>query len=136
MTNPSYKWVAHLEDGSRVWQDKGAYSNLPRDRVIGFDLWHGDRLAVRLDMNPDWYGRKALIYRKRTLQDNHGNKLSFHVLGWQRDIGGQIAHNLVYVFEHDGSVLLGREPDNLDFQDPIEPFPWENDLKRIELVEN
>ena len=123
-------WIAHLENGSRLSQLDGVnYDVLPRQKLVAFDLWHLGQLKIRVDLRPDSGGSKALIWRRRTQMTLQGDEQNWQIVGFQRHQNNVISHHLIYLFEHDGSILLGGEPaQGLDFQEPIQPFEWESDL--------
>lgn len=127
MTNIT--WQAHYATGETVTPESVPYAHLDRDRLQAFDLLQGSRLLVRVELREDGLGRRALIYRKRTLQRNDGTEgATFYLVGWQRVVLGQKVQAICYLFE-DGRVLLGgqfRGDDEL--MDEIVPFEWEKDL--------
>lgn len=117
-------WVAHYPD-RLIGESEQKYSQLERAKLLAFDLMLGERLLVRVDLQADSFGPKALIYRRRVQQSIGGEQISWYIIGFkQQDI-----HHIIYVFE-DGTVLLGGQPEaGKMFQEPIEPFVWEVDLQ-------
>jgi len=127
-------WIAHYDDGtSLVQSDDYTYSDIDRDRLHVFDLRMDNRLLVRVDLRKEavdertGVGARRLIWRIRHRQDTSGGHVKFHLVGWQRDVMGCNIQSICYVFE-DGSVFLGGQFAEHDFQHAIVPLSCETDL--------
>jgi hypothetical protein len=125
-------WIAHYNDGSQYPQ--GTFSKIDRSRLVAFDLLKDKSLFLRVDLRPadvdKDIGPKRLIYRKRVRKDNATGEtvLTWYLVGWQRKVKGRNVQSINYVFD-DGVIMHGGQFTKGDFQDPIDPLPWELDLK-------
>ena len=118
----NHSFVAHLNTGAALTQENINYRDIPRDKLVAFDIFLEGRLILRVDLRPDSKATKSLIYRKRNQLNNRGELLEWLIVGWQRVTGEK---SLCYIMS-DGSVLLGGEPkDGKDFQEPVQLFEWE-----------
>lgn len=127
-------WVAHYNDGTEAHQSEGiSYADLDRSNLQAFDLWQNGRLLVRVDLRQDDVSEgvepRRLIYRRRVWANSNGEEMVFYLIGWQRRVKGVKVQAVNYVFEHDGSVLLGGQFTNRDFMDEIYILPHEEDLR-------
>lgn len=126
MTKASF--VAHYTDGTFLSQaEGGTYRDVDRTKLQAFDLWLGDRLALRLDLRDDGLPPKRLIYRRRVQKDRAKGDTVIYIVGWQRTIGDTPVQQVCYVFE-DGIIAMGGQFLDRDFQSDIVPFEWEYDL--------
>jgi hypothetical protein len=121
-------FVAHYTDGTFLSQTKGGtYKDVKRDKLQAFDLWLGDRLALRLDLRDDGLSPKRLIYRRRVQKDKFKGDVVIYIAGWKREVDGKNIQQVCYLFEN-GSVVMGGQFMERDFQAEIKPFEWEYDL--------
>lgn len=118
-------WVAHYSE-RKVTNVTAKYSQLERARLVAFDLVQNGQLRVRVDLQPDSRGPKALIFRRRNRRDSNGAELIWYIIGFKQ---GDCDH-VLSVFE-DGAILLGGQLEQGKlFHEPIAPFEWEMDLVR------
>lgn len=127
-------WIAHHSDGTEARQSDGVnYADLDRANLQAFDLWQDERLILRVDLRADDVSDgiepRRLIYRRRVWADSNGNETVFYLSGWQRKVRGIKVQAVNYVFEADGSVLMGGQFTGRDFMDDIYILPHEEDLR-------
>lgn len=113
----SIQWVAHLKDGSKIYQYNGqkenSYDELDQSELVWFALYEGDKpkIVVHLDE-----AGKKLIYRKRieknTPEKGAGSTTTVYLVGWRQKIQGKDVQSISCLFEDGHIENIGRWNEN------------------------
>jgi hypothetical protein len=97
------KWRAVYQDGTYL--DAGTYTDIDRARLASFCLVRDGVVVFQLVLQEG----QRLIWRKRTIVTPGAGEQVWHLVGWQKTVGGENIQCISYIKEEDGYVLMAGE---------------------------
>jgi hypothetical protein len=131
----SITWIAHYDNNETQDQRSGAtYADIDRARLTAFGLYQDERPIILVDFRPDTpsgsdIGPKRLIWRLRHQQNSAGQRVTIHLVGWQRQVAGRNVQSICYVNDEGTVVLGGQWMEDKPLMHAIVPLECETDLR-------
>lgn len=105
----AFTWAAVYKDGEVFQQfspDDGSERSserIDRKRLSSFVLYgHDGKVLFVQNLDPG----HRLIYRRRVESVPGSDTLVVHLVGWQKNVGGENVQHITYAFEKDGRIIL------------------------------
>jgi hypothetical protein len=92
-------------DGSYLDLKGARYEDIDRSRLASFCLLKEGTVVFHMLLQPG----HRLIWRKRVILTPGGTEQVWHLVGWQKTVGGQNIQCIAFVSEADGMVVMAPE---------------------------
>lgn len=100
-------WRAVYTDGTYLDStdaEKG-YESIDRSRLASFCLMKEGKVFFHLVLQEG----QRLIWRKRAIITPAQDERVWHLVGWQKTVGGENIQCIAYISDEDGSVVMAGE---------------------------
>ena len=98
--------VAIYNDGTSLELKNASYQEIDRSKLVCFSLCSEEGKNVfQLILKKD----QRLIWRKRVITTVGGQEHVWHLVGWQKTMGGENIQCIAYISEDDGAVIMAGE---------------------------